>query len=65
MRIGNIRMMSYLQVLEKLERPLERGRQFLGDDGVVRQPQLQSPRVLAILLVDFLDDRKLDVVGLK
>lgn len=54
-----------LEILEKLERSLERRRQLLGDAGVVCQSQLQSSRVLAILLVDFLDDRKLEVVGLK
>ena len=54
-----------LQVAEELKSTLQRGGKIFCHDGNRCQEQLQTVRVLPILVLDFLDSGKLDVVGLR
>ena len=64
-RPNHEKIKSNLQILEKLQAALERVGELLRDDGCVCQAQLQAMSVLSVLLVNFLDDRKLEVVRLQ
>ena len=54
-----------LQVAKELQSALQWGRGIFRHDGNRCQKQLQTVRILPVLVLDLLDSGKLDIVGLQ